>query len=305
MNNQYREVKEYMKKVVITTLLIIALVLNLTACSSKNSEASKPLVYASFYPIYDLTSKIGGDKVTVKNIIPFNVSPHGWEPTAREIAEITKAKAVLYLGLTLDDPWINKIMVSAPHAEFYEVSKGIEPITKGNTINPHVWISPKEALIVAKNINEALQKIDPNNKNYFEKNYQKLKTELENLDKQYTEELSKTRLKTFVVFHSAFAYVARDYEINQESLVGMSDEAEPSPARMSELVALIKKEKIKYIFAENLSAAKPMETIAQESGATVLKLNTIGTLTQEDVKKKADFMSLMKDNLENLKKGLE
>lgn len=305
MNNQYREVKEYMKKVVITTLLIIALVLNLTACSSKTSEASKPLVYASFYPIYDLTSKIAGDKVVVKNIIPFNVSPHGWEPSAKEMAKITKANAILYLGMTMEEPWINKVKASAPNTQFYEVSKGIEPIKKGNTINPHPWLSPKEALIIIKNINEALLKIDPSNKDYFEKNYQNLKAQLENLDKQYSDELSKARLKTFVVFHSAFAYVARDYELNQESLVGMSDEAEPSPARMSELVDLIKKESIKYVFAESLSAAKPMEAIAQESGATLLKLNTIGTLSQEDIDRKADFLSLMKDNLGKLKKALE
>jgi len=294
-----------MKKTLIVILITLVLIFNLTACNNTPQQTSKITIYTSFYPVYDLTSKIAGEKITVKNIIPFNVSPHGWEPSAKEMAEITKSKAIIYLGMTMEDPWIKKIEESATKTKFYEVSKGIEPIKKGNAINPHPWLSPKEALIITANINKALQEIDPANKLYYEKNYNNLKSELENLNQEYKDQLSNTRLKTFVVFHSAFAYIARDYGLKQESLVGMSDEAEPNPSKMSELVNLIKKDNIKYIFAESLSAAKPMETIAEESGATLLKLNTIGTLSKEDIDKKADFLSLMKDNLEKLKKALE
>jgi zinc transport system substrate-binding protein len=286
-------------------LVAISLMFSLVSCASKQSEASKPLVYASFYPIYDLTSKIAGDKLEVKNIIPFNESPHGWEPSAKEMTEIAKAKAVIYLGMTMEDPWINKVKESAPNTKFFEVSKGVEPIKKGNAINPHPWLSPKQALILIKNIKDALVEIDPANKDYYEKNYENLRAQLEELDKQYKEELSKTRLKTIVLFHSAFAYVARDYGLKQEPLVGMSDEAEPSPARISELVDLIKKEGIKYVFVEGMAPAKPMETIAKESGAQIMRISTIGTLSKEDMERKADFISLMKENLEKLKKALE
>ncbi|NNG67001.1 zinc ABC transporter solute-binding protein [Caldanaerobacter subterraneus] len=304
MNKMIREATKSMKKF-LAILIAFTLILSLASCTAKPSETSKPLVYASFYPIYDLTSKIAGDKLTVKNIIPFNESPHGWEPSAKEMTEIAKAKAVIYLGMTMEDPWINKVKEAAPNTEFFEVSKGIEPIKKGNAINPHPWLSPKEALIIIKNIKDALVDIDPSNKDYFEKNYQNLKSEIENLDKQYREELSKTRLKTVVLFHSAFAYVARDYGLKQEPLVGMSAEAEPSPARISELVDLIKKEGIKYVFVEGMAPAKPMETIAKESGAQIMRISTIGTLSKEDMERNADFISLMKENLEKLKKGLE
>jgi zinc transport system substrate-binding protein len=293
-----------MKKTLIAILLIMALILGITSCGTKTVESSKPVVYASFYPIYDLASKIGGDKVTVRTIIPPGVEPHDWEPTTKDVAEMTKAKTILYLGLGMDS-WIDKIKTNAPNVTFYEVSKGVTPIVEGNQTNPHIWLSPKEALTMAKNINEALQKSFPNDKDYFEKNYQTLKTTLETLDKEYTETLSQTKHKTFIVYHSAFDYLARDYGLKQEALVGSDEEAEVSPARMTEIINLIKSENIKYIFTEPLTSPKPIQTIAKETGVQVLPLSTIEGLTKEDIKKKGDYISLMKQNLENLKKGLE
>ncbi|AIS51497.1 ABC-type metal ion transport system, periplasmic component/surface adhesin [Thermoanaerobacter kivui] len=293
-----------MKKALISMILIMALVLGLTSCGTKTAEPSKPVVYASFYPIYDLSSKIGGNKIVVKTIIPSGVEPHDWEPTTKDVAEMTKANTILYLGLGMDS-WIDKIKSNAPNVAFYEVSKGVNPIKYGNETNPHIWLSPKEALIMAKNIKEALQKADPKSKDYFEKNYQSLKNTLENLDKEYTDALSQTKHKTFIVYHSAFDYLARDYGLKQEALVGMNEEAEASPARIGEIINLIKKENIKYIFTEPLTSPKPIQTIAKETGVQVLPLNTIEGLTKEDIKKKEDYISLMKQNLENLIKALE
>ena len=124
------------------------------------------------------------------------------------------------------------------------------------------------------------------NKDYYEKNYETLNGKLAELDKEYKNELSNTKQKTFIVFHSAFDYIARDYGLNEISLVGMSDEAEPSPARMSEVANLIKKENIKYIFREEPGPTKPIEVISQETGAKILPLNTIGALTNEDIQKR-------------------
>lgn len=292
-----------MKK--LSLFLVVLLIFGLSACGSKTAEKpSKPIVYASFYPIYDLASKIGGDKITVKTIIPPGIEPHDWEPSTKDVAEMTKANVILYLGLGMDS-WIGKIKTSALNTNFYEVSKGVDIIKSGSATNPHIWLSPKSALIMAKNINEALQKTDSKNKEYYNKNYENLKNTLESLDNEYANSLSKAKLKTFIVYHSAFDYIARDYGLRQESLAGMSDEAEPSPARMAEIINMIKKENIKYIFTEPLTSPKPIETIAKETGIKVLPLNTIEGLTKEDIERKADYISLMKENLENLKKALE
>jgi Periplasmic solute binding protein family. len=261
------------------------------------------VIYASFYPLYDLTKKISGDKATVQNIIPPGVEPHDWEPTTRQIADIEGASLVVYLGLGMDS-WISKVESSVSGPKFVNVSNGIDIIKVGNAVNPHVWLSPKEAQILAKNIKDALVNADNKNAKYYEDNFNTLSNTLKQLDSEYTERLKNTKTKTFIVYHSAFDYVARDYSLNQVSIVGMSDEAEASPAKVAEIIQLIKRENINYIFTEPLTSPKPIQSIASETGAKVLPLNTIEGLTKDEMNKGYDYISLMRQNLDNLQKAL-
>ncbi|SNX53292.1 metal ABC transporter substrate-binding protein [Thermoanaerobacterium sp. RBIITD] len=292
-----------MKKSV-SFLLILIFLFGLTSCSVTAKKPQKSIVYASFYPIYDLTKKIGGDKINVNNIIPPGVEPHDWEPTTKQVADISKASLVIYLGLGMDS-WISKIEASTSGPKFIEVSKDINTIKQGNTINPHVWLSPKESLILAKNIKDALVTNDNKNKDYYEKNYEGLKKTLTQLDNEYVSRLKNTKLKTFVVYHSAFDYIARDYGLKQVSVVGMSEEAEASPAKIADVIKLVKENNLKYIFTEPLTSPKPIQTIANESGAKILPLNTIEGLTKDEMNKGYDYISLMNQNIENLVKALE
>ncbi|WHE06816.1 metal ABC transporter substrate-binding protein [Thermoanaerobacterium thermosaccharolyticum] len=291
-------------KRLISIFLAILILFSLTSCNTKISKKpDKMVIYASFYPLYDLTKKISGDKATVQNIIPPGVEPHDWEPTTRQIADIEGASLVVYLGLGMDS-WISKVESSVSGPKFVNVSNGIDIIKVGNAVNPHVWLSPKEAQILAKNIKDALVNADNKNAKYYEDNFNTLSNTLKQLDSEYTERLKNTKTKTFIVYHSAFDYVARDYSLNQVSIVGMSDEAEASPAKVAEIIQLIKRENINYIFTEPLTSPKPIQSIASETGAKVLPLNTIEGLTKDEMNKGYDYISLMRQNLDNLQKAL-
>ncbi|KAA5805633.1 metal ABC transporter substrate-binding protein [Thermoanaerobacterium thermosaccharolyticum] len=292
-----------MKKL-LSIFLAISILFSLTSCNTKISKRpDKMIVYASFYPLYDLTKKIAGDKVVVQNIIPPGVEPHDWEPTTRQVADIERASVVIYLGLGMDS-WINKIETSVSGPKFINVSTGINAIKVGNAVNPHVWLSPKETQILAKNIKDALVNADNKNAKYYQSNYENLVKTLKQLDNEYTTKLKNTKTKTFVVYHSAFDYIARDYGLNQVSIVGMSEEAEASPAKIAEVIKLIKDENIKYIFTEPLTSPKPIQSIANETGAKVLPLNTIEGLTKDEMDKGYDYIKLMQQNLDNLQKAL-
>ncbi|TCW33352.1 zinc ABC transporter substrate-binding protein [Thermoanaerobacterium thermosaccharolyticum] len=292
-----------MKKL-LSIFLAISILFSLTSCNTKISKRpDKMIVYASFYPLYDLTKKIAGDKVVVQNIIPPGVEPHDWEPTTRQVADIERASVVIYLGLGMDS-WINKIETSVSGPKFINVSTGINAIKVGNAVNPHVWLSPKETQILAKNIKDALVNADNKNAKYYQSNYENLVKTLKQLDNEYTTKLKNTKTKTFVVYHSAFDYIARDYGLNQVSIVGMSEEAEASPAKIAEVIKLIKDENIKYIFTEPLTSPKPIQSIANETGTKVLPLNTIEGITKDEMKKGYDYIKLMQQNLDNLQKAL-
>ncbi|OXT08582.1 zinc ABC transporter substrate-binding protein [Thermoanaerobacterium thermosaccharolyticum] len=292
-----------MKKL-LSIFLAISILFSLTSCNTKISKRpDKMVVYASFYPLYDLTKKIAGNNAIVQNIIPPGVEPHDWEPTTKQVADIEGASLVIYLGLGMDS-WINKVETSVSGPKFVNVSTGIDTIKVGNAVNPHVWLSPKESLILAKNIKNALTENDKKNKKYYESNYENLVKALKQLDNEYTTKLKNTKTKTFIVYHSAFDYIARDYGLNQVSIVGMSEEAEASPAKIAEVIKLIKDKNIKYIFTEPLTSPKPIQSIASETGAKVLPLNTIEGLTKDEMDKGYDYITLMKQNVDNLQNAL-
>ncbi|SHE40124.1 zinc transport system substrate-binding protein [Caldanaerobius fijiensis DSM 17918] len=292
-----------MKKVVLVLLLVA--VLMLSAACNKNAEnvSGKKIVYTTIYPLYDFTQKIAGNKLSVKNIIPPGVEPHEWEPTTKNVAEMSNASLVLYIGLDLDS-WAVKAQ-NGSQTKFINVSKGVPLIKEGNAINPHIWLSPSRAIIIARNIKDALISIDNKNKAYYEKNYENIKNQLQKLNKDYSEELKNTSKKSFIVYHSAFDYLAQDYGLKQISLTGLSDEQEPSPSRVAYVMDYIKKNKIKYIFTEPLTSPKAIKTIAADTHVQVLPLNTIEGLTQSEIKEGKDYFSLMRENLNNLKKALE
>ncbi|WP_026485795.1 metal ABC transporter solute-binding protein, Zn/Mn family [Caldanaerobius polysaccharolyticus] len=292
-----------MKKITFVLLLITITIFS-SACNKnpvKDNEAKN--VYTTVYPIYDFTKKIAGNKLNVKNIIPPGVEPHQWEPATRDIAEISTSDLVLYLGLNLDS-WVTDI-ISGSNTKIAQVSKGIPVIRYGSAVNPHLWLSPKRAIAIATNIKEALVSVDSKNKPYYEKNYIKLKNQLQKLDEDYTNALKSTSNKAFVVYHSAFDYLAQDYGLKQISLTGANDEQEPSPSKIAYIINYIKENHIKYVFTETLTSPKAIKTIAADAHVKVLPLNTVEGLTAEEIKQGKDYFSLMRENLNNLKKALE
>ena len=127
-----------------------------------------------------------------------------------------------------------------------------------------------------------------------------LRTKLEALDQRFTSELASVPNKEIVVSHQAFGYLARDYGLKQHSIMGLSPDAEPTGQDIVKLSKLVKDEGIKYIFFEELVSDKLAKTLASEAGVETMVLNPVEGLTQEQVKNKDDYFTLMQKNLQNL-----
>lgn len=286
--------------------LIVILALSFMGCKRQSvADTGKTTVYTTIYPLYFMAKEIGGDRIDVTNIIPAGISVHEWEPGTRDMARLYEADLIIYIGLDLDS-WILKTQSSDSNAIYCKASENIEPIKEeGNTVNPHVWLSPKNALIMADNVKKALVDVNQSDSAYFEANYNALRQRLEELDRQYSETLSNVPRKSFVVYHKAFSYIARDYGLEEITVIGLDDEQEPSLAQISRVIDYCKANGIKYIFAEPLVTSKPMQTIAAGAGAQILTLNPLDGLTEEEEKNGDDYISIMQENLKNLQKALE
>ncbi|ANY71943.1 ABC transporter substrate-binding protein [Paenibacillus ihbetae] len=171
--------------------------------------------------------------------------------------------------------------------------------------DPHTWVSPKSALIMAENIKNSLVDADPEHKAQYEQRYEALKDKLAKLDQDFTEQLSGLPKKDIVVSHQAFGYLCRDYGLTQHAIMGLSPDAEPRAQDIVNLTKTVKEKGLRYVFFEELVSDKLAKTLASEAGVETLVLNPVEGLTKEQAANGENYFTIMEKNLQNLKKALQ
>ncbi|ETT44780.1 MULTISPECIES: metal ABC transporter solute-binding protein, Zn/Mn family [unclassified Paenibacillus] len=323
-------------KLLWTGLLILTLLV-LSACGQDSSNNAKIVegkvnVVTTFYPVYAFTTAIGGEDANVINLLPTGVEPHDWTPKSQDIVNTSKAQLFLYNGAGLEGwvPNFLKSLNSDTQVKSVAVSEGVKLLTAegddghghgeehedehadehtdeaasedvaDHHIDPHTWVSPKSAMIMAENIKNSLVEADPDHKAGYEQRYEELRTKLETLDQRFTDELANVPNNEIVVSHQAFGYLARDYGLTQHAIMGLSPDAEPTGQDIVKLAKLVKDEGIKYIFFEELVSDKLAKTLASEAGVETMVLNPVEGLTKEQATNGDDYFTLMEKNLQNL-----
>lgn len=310
-----------MKKISTLVLSLVLLFSVLSGCagspggnSAGSADKTKLTVYTSFYPVYDFTKKIGGDKIKVTNMIPAGTEPHDWEPTATDVANLEKADLFIYSGAGMEH-WVDKVLGTLESKKLVSVEacSGIHLLAghadeedgEASAYDPHVWTSVKNAKQEMENIKDALVKADAANKDYYENNYNTYAAQFDELDNTFKTTLAALPNKNIVVAHQAFGYLCAEYGLTQVPIEGLSADSEPDPAKMSEILQFAKENNVKTIFFEELVSPKVAETIAAELGVKTDMLNPLEGLTEAQINAGEDYISVMKQNLDSLKKALQ
>lgn len=291
-----------LKKLLPAVLALMLIIASGCAATGNEPADNKLSVSASFYPMYDFAKKIGGNRAVVSIMIPAGIEPHNWEPSASDILGLEKADMFVYNGAGME-LWAPDILSSLQNKKLIVVEA-----SKGETIidsDPHVWLDPMRAKAELLNIKNAFAEADPAGASYYEENYNAYAAELDALDKEYRDTLSALPRRDIVVTHEAFGYLCAAYGLNQIAIEGIFADSEPSPARMAEIVELVKENGVKVIFSEELLSPRVAEAIAAETGAQTAVLNPIGGLSADDIAAGEDYFSIMRKNLAELKAALE
>ena len=286
-------------------LLVVIFTLFLSGCGSQpagSKQGGKLKVVASFYPMAEFARQVGGDQVTVTTLIPDGVEPHEWEPTAKDLSGIKDAGLFIYNGGV--EPWAPKAVnaIGADKVRALEAGRG--HLELNGHLDPHLWLSPKQAQLEVNAIRNGLIQADPAHKDAYTANAAAYIGKLQQLDKQLTAIVKTAKRKEFVTTHAAFGHLAADYGLRQLSILGISPEAEPSPAELTQLVNLVQEKNIKYVFFETLVSPKVAQTLAAETKAQTLVLNPLEGLTREERAAGADYLSVMEQNIKNLQLAL-
>lgn len=316
--------QKWLKK---SLFLSVGLVVLLSGCGDKGDNANandgdKLNVVTTFYPMYEFSRQIGGEHANVIALIPPGAEPHDWEPSAQDMVKLKEADIFVYNGIV--EGWVDNALSSAANDKriVVEASNGIslmeglehehehegedehEHEEEGHILDPHVWLDPVLAQQEVASIAAAFEQADPANKDNYRKNADAYIAKLKELDELYKSGLKDVKRKEFVTQHAAFGYLAKQYGLTQVPISGLSPEQEPSPDKLADIVKFAKEHQVATIFFETLVEPKVAQVVAQEIGAKTDVLNPLEGLTDEERKNNLDYIGIIKNNLEALKKAL-
>ena len=253
----------------------------------KEQAGKKIQVVTSFNAMAEFAKAIGGDKVEVSTIIPDGVEPHDFELKPENMKQLATAQVFVYNGFGME-PWAQQAIDAAKNSKLITVvaTEGVEAIKNTDpeeikehgAEDPHAWLSLKNAKIEVKNI----------------------KAKLDEMIKKYEGQFAQAPHKNFVTGHAAFAYLCRDFGLEQNSVEDVFAEGEPNAAQLAELIKYCKENNITTIFAEEMASPEVSKTLASEVGA---KVETIYTIESNEDNK--TYLERMDENLTKIAASLK
>jgi zinc transport system substrate-binding protein len=274
----------------------------------KTQHNAKIKVVTSFYPLYFFASNIGLEKAEVTNITPAGIEPHDYEMTLRDMSKISESQMLVINGLL--EPWSGDIGKALEGKNIILVKTGhlkSEAMQKETSLNndPHNWLSIDSAKLILKAITDGYIDVDQDNSQFYLDNYIAMKSKLDVLAQKYKDRLGNCKKRDFIVSHDAFSYLAKENNLEQISISGLSPESEPSIIKLKEIISFAGKKEIRYIFFESLVSPKLSEMIAEEIKAKTMILDPLEGISEQRKTKGDDYFSIMEKNLDNLIIALE
>lgn len=296
--------------IVIVVLMVLALFVRDPNQDGLDFENLK--IVTSIPVLYSLTSNIiaGVEGVQIKNIVPPNASIHTFSLTPAVAKHISEADLIVlnglgleeFLGKSLDGP-VAVIVDTSKNVELMRFSEplfedvGAEEEERAGIYDPHIWLSPKNAKIQAKNIADALILEDRENADIYRANLVKLNEELDKLDVELLAGFAALDIKPYIVFHDAYRYFEEHFGVNSVGFLEETVSSEPSVKYLASLIDVIEKQHVKVIFAEPQFSPKLVETLSFDYGLQIGELNPDGGEVSKD-----GYFKLMRGNLEAFRK---
>jgi zinc transport system substrate-binding protein len=268
-------------------MLVPALAFLNISCQGVSQRVEKIGVVVTILPQADFVQNVGGEKVDITVMVPPGADPHTYELTPSQMVKVSKAKiyAKVGSGVEFELAWMDKIIAQNKAMLVTDCSKGIQMREMEEYHHdedngehhqgedPHIWLSPKNAKLMVGNICSGLIQVDPQNEAYYTRNRDEYLAKLDALDKDIQEGLSGLRNRRFIVFHPAWGYFAKDYNLEQIPIeIGGK---EPSAKDIANLIQKAEEQNIKIIFASPEFNPRSAEVIAKEIGGRVVFIDSL------------------------------
>jgi len=253
------------------------------------TNTGKPVVTVTILPFRYFVEQLAGDRFKVNVLVPPGANHHAYDPTPRQLQDLEHSKALFVNGyLGFEQTWLPKVRSNLPQLPVVNLSAGIDLITiegsegeqedeadhAGHSHegpDPHYWLSARDARILAGNMARGLIAADPQGEQLIQRNLTVLIARLDSLDTTINQALSGIENRSFIIFHPALNYFARDYDLIQHSMeLGGK---EPTASHFRDLVDLSINENISIIFVQKEYDQENARTLAREIGAEIISID--------------------------------
>ncbi len=253
---------------------------NLCIPSAGDAQAMldfEPLqVTVSILPQKYFVERIGGQYVVPTVMVLPGESPATYEPKPEQLTALSEAKAYFRIGVVFENAWMDRFAAVNDNMLIVDTREGANLRSwegAPDKIDPHIWLSPVEVKVLARTIKDTLTELDPEHADTFQANLDSFIADIDALDADIRQTLEGVTDRKFMVFHPAWGYFARDYELEMIPIeVGGQ---EPSAAELAALMSRAQEENIRFVFAQPEFSTKEAETIAQEIGGEVLLISPL------------------------------
>ena len=300
-------------------LCFLIIQLHSTECMSK-----KLPVITSIYPVADMVQQVGGDHVDVTFVLPAGASPHTFEPKPSLVKKVSSARIFFRIGAGLEF-WAEKFIalagsslttivlsegVSLIHTTgHHHENKAGDPHTgsgisnhESSVANPHIWLDPAIAKSMVNKITAVLCEVDHQHLTYYKQRGQNYLNDIDKLDRLIKVKVANFNIKKYVSFHASWVYFARHYGLEPVGIIEAAPGRNPTPIQIKNIVAMIKRDQIRAVFAEPQLNSRAAEIIAREAEVNVLLLDPLGG---PNLKGRNTYIDLIKYNLNVMQEAMK
>ena len=244
--------------------------------NSEPKENGKMSVVVTLLPYKDFVERVGGDRIgEITDIVPIQAGcGHEYEMTPNQMKAVSGAKLYVAVGAghEFEEANLDKIREQNPDMIVVDTSVGISLLTDAGATNPHVWTSPRNVIIIVRNICIGLVKADPAGKSIYDANRDAFIGELSQLDNETRDALKPYSNRTFCIYHPAWPYFARDYNLTQLPIEEVEEQT-PSPQRIQNVIDEAKALNLTVIYRSPADDPSSSETVAEGIDGHVVVIN--------------------------------
>lgn len=291
----------------VAALLLAGAVLAAAGCGggqdAQAPAAGKVGVAVTIAPQVDFVREVGGQHVKVTVLVPPGGNPHTYEPTPQQMTELAKVKVFFEIGVPFEKTILSRIEAVNPSMKMVDTGKGIELRSMsqdelnadadepaghggGGTKDPHTWLDPVNVKIMAGHMADALSEIDPANKADYAANLARFDKKLDDLDAYIRERCKGLKEREFMVYHPAFGYFARAFDLKQVPIE--LEGKEPSAQTLAATIAFARKTGIKVIFVQKQFSQRAADAVAEAIGGKVVAVDPLAEDYVRNMKAMAD-----------------